>query len=76
MAPLRPVSAVRPTWAQFRNLLFVHRALIRLERPPSALSIPGHPGKWSLTVTRNYRLTLVVDKDAQTVGVLDYEDYR
>lgn len=37
---------------------------------------PGQPGKWSLTVTRNYRLTFVVDQAAQTVSVLDYEDYH
>jgi toxin HigB-1 len=37
---------------------------------------PGQPGKWSLTVTRNYRLTFVVDQAAQQVSVLDYEDYH
>lgn len=37
---------------------------------------PGQPDKWSLTVTRNYRLTFVVDQVAQTVSVLDYEDYH
>jgi len=37
---------------------------------------PGQPGKWSLTVTRNYRLTFHVDLAAQTVSVLDYEDYH
>mgnify|MGYP005984018129 FL=1 len=37
---------------------------------------PGQPGKWSLTVTRNYRLTFVVDQNAQEVSVLDYEDYH
>lgn len=37
---------------------------------------PGHPGKWSLTVTRNYRLTFVVNQAAQTVTLLDYEDYH
>lgn len=37
---------------------------------------PGHPDKWSLTVTRNYRLTFIVDVTAQTVSVLDYEDYH
>lgn len=38
--------------------------------------IPGQPGKWSLTVTRNYRLTFIVNQAAQTVSVLDYEDYH
>lgn len=37
---------------------------------------PGQPGKWSLTVTRNYRLTFHVDIEAQEVSVLDYEDYH
>jgi len=37
---------------------------------------PGQPGKWSLTVTRNYRLTFHVDQVAQTVTLLDYEDYH
>ena len=37
---------------------------------------PGHPGKWSLVVTRNYRLTFHVDIKAQEVSVLDYEDYH
>lgn len=33
-------------------------------------------GTWSLTVTRNYRLTFVVDMEAQTAALLDYEDYH
>lgn len=37
---------------------------------------PGQPGKWSLTVTRNYRLTFHVNIEAQEVSVLDYEDYH
>lgn len=37
---------------------------------------PGQPGKWSLTVTRNYRLTFHVDVAAQEVRLLDYEDYH
>lgn len=38
--------------------------------------VPGHPGKWSLTVTRNFRLTFYVDQKAQEVRVLNYEDYH
>ncbi|HMO74592.1 MAG TPA: type II toxin-antitoxin system RelE/ParE family toxin [Sphingopyxis sp.] len=38
--------------------------------------VPGNPGKWSLTVTRNYRLTFHVDIEAQAVKLLDYEDYH
>ena len=37
---------------------------------------PGQPDKWSLVVTRNYRLTFMVDIAAQEVSVLDYEDYH
>jgi len=37
---------------------------------------PGQPGKWSLTVTGNYRLTFHVDMKEQTVALLDYEDYH
>lgn len=33
-------------------------------------------GTWSLTVTKLYRLTFFVDMKAQTVSVLDYEDYH
>ncbi len=37
---------------------------------------PGQPGKWSLFVNLNYRLTFMVDIDLQEVSVLDYEDYH
>jgi proteic killer suppression protein len=37
---------------------------------------PGQPDVWSLTVTRNYRLTFKVDSAAQEVAVLDYVDYH
>ncbi len=37
---------------------------------------PGHPGKWSLWVTPNDRLTFHVDLDRQEVALLDYEDYH
>ena len=32
------------------------------------------PNMWSLTVTRNWRLTFIVDQDRQQVSVLDYTD--
>lgn len=38
--------------------------------------VPGQPGRWSLTVTRNYRLTFSVDVNAQEVRLMDYEDYH
>lgn len=37
---------------------------------------PGHPDKWSLVVTRNYRLTFMVNVAKQEVTLLDYEDYH
>jgi|SRR5690349_10109712 len=37
---------------------------------------PRYPGKWSMTVTGNYRLTFYVDQAAQEVSLLDYEDYH
>lgn len=38
--------------------------------------IPGQPGKWSLTVRANFRLTFHVDIVEQEVRLLDYEDYH
>lgn len=37
---------------------------------------PGQPDKWSLVVTRNYRLTFMVNLGKQEVTLLDYEDYH
>ena len=37
---------------------------------------PGFPGKWSLMVTGNYRLTFRFDPASQAVTDLDYEDYH
>ncbi|MBP8235740.1 MAG: type II toxin-antitoxin system RelE/ParE family toxin [Rhizorhabdus sp.] len=37
---------------------------------------PGQPGKWSMWVTPNDRLTFHVDQDRQEVHLLDYEDYH
>lgn len=59
-------------------------ALRVMDNPLQLLAVPswraheltGLAGKWSLTVTRNYRLTFYVDQAAQTVTVLDYEDYH
>lgn len=33
-------------------------------------------GTWSLTVTRNWRLTFMADVETQEVTLLDYEDYH
>lgn len=37
---------------------------------------PGQPGKWALTVTRNWRLTFHVKQEEQEVHLMDYEDYH
>lgn len=37
---------------------------------------PKFPGKWSMTVTGNYRLTFNYDAASQTVSNLDFEDYH
>lgn len=38
--------------------------------------IPGHPDKWSLRVTPNFRLTFRLDKANGVITELDYEDYH
>lgn len=37
---------------------------------------PKWPGKWSMWVTGNYRLTFRLDPDTNTVSELDLEDYH
>lgn len=37
---------------------------------------PRYPGKWSLRVTGNYRLTFMVDEEAGEVRDLDFVDYH
>ena len=37
---------------------------------------PGHPGKWAMTVTPNFRLTFRVDLERQEVSDLLIEDYH
>lgn len=37
---------------------------------------PGQPGTWSMTVTRNWRLTFFCDIERQEVSLLDYVDYH
>lgn len=68
-----------------RKIVEMIVALRVMSHPLQLLAVPswkahelvsGHPGKWSLTVTRNYRLTFHVDIDEQVVKLLDYEDYH
>ncbi len=33
-------------------------------------------GRWSLTVTRNWRLTFLIEGDALEIIDLDYQDYH
>lgn len=37
---------------------------------------PRYPGKWSLTVTGNWRLTFYLDKATGEITDMDYEDYH
>jgi proteic killer suppression protein len=37
---------------------------------------PNSPGKWSMTVTGNYRLTFRFDEKSREVSEMDYEDYH
>lgn len=37
---------------------------------------PKYPGKWSLWVTGNYRLTFMFDPKMGDISELDYEDYH
>ncbi len=36
----------------------------------------GRKGTWSLTVTRNWRITFRIDEAEQEIVDLDYEDYH
>jgi proteic killer suppression protein len=60
-------------------------AIQAMSNPQQLTSVPSwraheltgnEAGIWSLTVTRNYRLTFLVDTAAQTVSLLDYRDYH
>lgn len=37
---------------------------------------PGYPGKWSLRVTPNFRLTFRLNKKTNEISDLDFEDYH
>ena len=37
---------------------------------------PRFPGKWSMTVYANYRLTFYVDQAKQEISRLNFEDYH
>ncbi len=56
-----------------------------MEREDELQTVPGwnahrltgdRKGVWSLTVTRNWRLTFRIDRDEGEVFDLDYEDYH
>lgn len=60
-------------------------ALQAMTHPQQLTSVPSwrahelagsEAGIWSLTVTRNYRLTFYVDLIAQTISLLDYRHYH
>jgi proteic killer suppression protein len=59
--------------------------LQEMEAPGEFRDVPGwrvhrlsghRPGTWSLTVTRNWRLTFRIDRTANEIVDLDYEDYH
>lgn len=60
-------------------------AIQAMTHPQQLMTVPSwraheltgaEAGVWPLTVTRNYRLTFLVDAAAQTVSLLDYQDYH
>lgn len=70
---------------QVRKVAEMIVAITVMDHPLQLLSVPawrahelkpGHPGKWSMWVTPNDRLTFHVDIDKQEVHLLDYEDYH
>lgn len=59
--------------------------LQEMEDPGELRDVPGwrvhrltgdHRGTWSLTVTRNWRLTFRIDRTEHAIIDLDYEDYH
>jgi toxin HigB-1 len=59
--------------------------LQEMEDPGELRDVPGwrvhrlagdRRGTWSLTVTRNWRLTFRIDRAAKEIFDLDYEDYH
>ena len=59
--------------------------LQEMEDPGELRDVPGwrvhrlagdRRGTWSLTVTRNWRLTFRIDRTAKEIFDLDYEDYH
>jgi toxin HigB-1 len=59
--------------------------LQEMEDPGELRDVPGwrvhrlagdRRGTWSLTVTRNWRLTFKIDRTAKEIFDLDYEDYH
>ncbi|CAN5580029.1 type II toxin-antitoxin system RelE/ParE family toxin [soil metagenome] len=70
---------------EVRKIAEMVTAIIVMTHPIQLLAVPswkaheltpGQPGKWALTVTRNFRLTFWVNIEAQEVRLLDYEDYH
>ena len=77
----RSVKGLDPM--EVRKLGPMIMAIQAMTHPGQLMSVPSwraheltgvEAGIWSLTVTRNYRLTFLVDLIAQTVSLLDYRD--
>jgi proteic killer suppression protein len=67
------------------RVLTVVTFLQEMEDPGELRDVPGwrvhrltgdRRGTWSLTVTRNWRLTFRIDRTAKEIVDLDYEDYH
>ena len=57
---------------QIRNV--VHRGLRRFVQLNDSSGLA--PSAWSLTVTRNWRITFRIDSIEKQIADLDYEDYH
>jgi toxin HigB-1 len=80
---LKSVKGLDPM--EVRKLGPMMLAIQAMTHPNQLLSVPSwraheltgdEAGVWSLTVTRNYRLTFLVNVTEQTVSFLDYRDYH
>jgi toxin HigB-1 len=80
---LKSVKGLDPM--EVRKLGPMILAIQAMTHPTQLVSVPSwranelagnEAGIWSLTVTRNYRLTFLVNVAEQAVSLLDYRDYH
>jgi len=71
------MSSSRLSARGLRGCAFGPSALISGGGVQSAAQLSGdRKGTWSLFVTRNWRITFRIDKEAIEIINLDYEDYH